>query len=462
MARSRGPIGAQVDALVEAVTAELVALAPSRDAAALRADVGHDAAQLVGALIDADGLHTLDELTAYLAALGPHVESLRDATPADLRGGALLAGKAAWLQTPSTLADLLVAADARHATTRSHTYYRHALELAHAVASIDLVPTEHELDAIDRYRTTLLQAMDRAGVRRPGAAAPAAAVPAPATPSPPVTATPTKTLDELLAELDALVGLREVKAEVRRLADLLHVQALRAQRGLPTVETSLHVVFAGNPGTGKTTVARLLGGIYARLGAVSKGHLVEVDRGGLVAGYVGQTATRTRDVVASALGGVLLIDEAHALARGQEHDFGREAIDTLVKMMEDHRGDLAVVAAGYTQPMQELLDTNPGLRSRFPKTIVFADYTDDELVEIFRRMGEGTAYHPSEGAEGRLRELLAAAERGPSFGNARWVRNVFEAAVSRHASRVAVLADPDIEQLSTLVADDVVAPGHPG
>ena len=159
---------------------------------------------------------------------------------------------------------------------------------------------------------------------------------------------PARPTEELLAELDALVGLANVKAEVRRLTSLLQVQQLRAERGLPVMETSHHLVFSGNPGTGKTTVARLLSQIYRAVGVVSKGHLVETDRADLVAGYVGQTAMKTQQVLEASLGGMLLIDEAYALARGGENDFGREAIDTLVKFMEDHRDDLAIVAAGYT------------------------------------------------------------------------------------------------------------------
>jgi SpoVK/Ycf46/Vps4 family AAA+-type ATPase len=206
-----------------------------------------------------------------------------------------------------------------------------------------------------------------------------------------------------LAELDELVGLRVVKDDVHRLTSLIRVQRLRAERGLPTVDSSHHLVFTGNPGTGKTTVARLLARIYRSLGVVSGGHLVETDRSYLVAGYVGQTAPRTRAVLEQALGGMLLIDEAYALARGGENDFGREAIDTLVKFMEDHRDDLAVVAAGYPAEMDQLIDTNPGLRSRFTRTLHFEDYTDDELVQIFERLGARAHYQPTPEAVVQLR-----------------------------------------------------------
>jgi len=249
-----------------------------------------------------------------------------------------------------------------------------------------------------------------------------------------------------------------VKASVRQLTNLLQVQQLRASHELPILDTSLHLVFSGNPGTGKTTVARLLARIYRALDVLSKGQLVEADRSQLVAGYVGQTAIKTRAVVEQAIGGMLLIDEAYALARGGENDFGREAIDTLVKLMEDHRDDLAVVAAGYTDEMAAFIASNPGLRSRFTRTIGFADYTDDELVEIFIRMGESSQYHPTDGAIARLRTILAATPRDKGFGNARFIRNLFEAAVSNQASRLVHVDEPDPEQLTTLVADDLPAP----
>ena len=239
-------------------------------------------------------------------------------------------------------------------------------------------------------------AFDAAGVPRPGhrgasgpGPAPAAA-PSAAAPELP----PPRPIEELLTELDALVGLEQVKTDVRRLTSLLRIQRLREERGLPTLETSHHLVFTGNPGTGKTTVARLLSQILRALGIVSKGHLVETDRSGLVAGYVGQTAPRTRGVLESALGGTLLIDEAYALARGSEQDFGREAIDTLVKFMEDHRDDLAVIAAGYPDEMAMLIDTNPGLRSRFTRTIHFPDFTTEELIAIFESMSAANRYQP--------------------------------------------------------------------
>ena len=258
--------------------------------------------------------------------------------------------------------------------------------------------------------------------------------------------------------MDALVGLDQVKADVRRLTSLLRIQKLREERGLPTLETSHHLVFTGNPGTGKTTVARLLSQILRALGIVSKGHLVETDRSHLVAGYVGQTAVRTREAMESALGGTLLIDEAYALARGSEQDFGREAIDTIVKFMEDHRDDLAVIAAGYPDEMAELIDANPGLKSRFVRTVHFPDYTTEELVAIFELMGKDKQYHLDDQGRARLAEVIEAEPRTRGFGNARFVRNVFEAAVAHQAERLAAVAAPTDDELTTLTAADVVPP----
>ena len=262
-------------------------------------------------------------------------------------------------------------------------------------------------------------------------------------------------IEELLAELDDARRPRPVKADVRRLTSLLRIQQLRQERELPTLETSHHLVFTGNPGTGKTTVARLLSQILRTLGLVSKGHLVESDRSHLVAGYVGQTATKTRAVLESALGGTLLIDEAYALARGGENDFGREAIDTVVKYMEDHRDDLALIAAGYPTEMVEFVDANPGLKSRFTRFIDFPDYTTDELVEIFERMSGDVRYELDDSGRAALRTVIEAEPRTRGFGNARFVRNLFEEAVGRQADRLAAVAEPTDEQLTTLTAADI-------
>jgi hypothetical protein len=453
-----------VDAFVEGVGADLGELS-GRDH---RRDVMVEASDLVAAVIDSDERHSTAELEAWLDDIGSRLEPPVLVSSQRLRESETLEGKRAWLHRSSTLFDLLVRADARDGTSRASRYYDHGIRLAHATASLDLVPSPDEITAIDTFRNVLLAAFDAAGVTRPGqrpGGSPPAGAPTPAAGATagPVASVepvlpPARPIEELLAELDALVGLAQVKADVRRLTSLLRIQRLREERGMPTLETSHHIVFTGNPGTGKTTVARLLSQILRSLHIVSKGHLVETDRSHLVAGYVGQTAARTRAVMESALGGTLLIDEAYALARGGENDFGREAIDTVVKFMEDHRDDLAVIAAGYPDEMATLIDSNPGLKSRFARTIDFPDYTTDELLAIFESMSATNRYELDEGGALALAAVIDAEPRTRGFGNARFVRNVFEAMVSRQAERLASVEAPTDEQLTTLTAADVVAP----
>jgi Holliday junction resolvasome RuvABC ATP-dependent DNA helicase subunit len=283
-----------------------------------------------------------------------------------------------------------------------------------------------------------------------GSAAAVAVAPAAAEAAAP--SLPAKSLDELLAELDELVGLDSVKEEIHRQSAILRVQALRSQAGLKDPTITRHLVFVGNPGTGKTTVARLVGGIYRALGLLSQGQLVEVDRSELVAGYLGQTAIKTAEVAAKALGGVLFIDEAYALSGDQ---YGEEAINTLVKEMEDHRGDLVVIVAGYPTPMERFIAENPGLASRFRTTIAFADYADDELAGILRQLAAQADYDLSDAAEAAFRTLLAAQPRDSSFGNGRFVRNVFEAAIGHQAWRLRDVAEPTTAQLRELLPTDI-------
>jgi stage V sporulation protein K len=266
-----------------------------------------------------------------------------------------------------------------------------------------------------------------------------------------------KSLDELISDLHSLVGLERVKSDVAQLVNFLKVQQLRQSKGLDTRPVSRHLVFYGNPGTGKTTVARLLGQIYQALGVLSKGHLVETDRSGLVAGYVGQTALKVREVVESALGGILFIDEAYALNVGQGWDFGQEAIDTLLKLMEDHRDDLIVVAAGYTDKMNAFLSSNPGLRSRFNKYLSFEDYSPEQLVEIFHLFCENAGYQICQPTRDNLLKLFCVLfeTRDETFGNGRLARNLFETTISNQANRIVGMTDISVENLSTITTDDI-------
>ncbi|MDF8264472.1 AAA family ATPase [Luteipulveratus flavus] len=263
-------------------------------------------------------------------------------------------------------------------------------------------------------------------------------------------------LEELLAQLDDLTGLATVKREVHRQVAILRMEKLRSEAGLRAATITRHLVFVGNPGTGKTTVARLVSGIYASLGLLSKGQLVEVDRSELVAGYLGQTATKTAEVVASAVGGVLFIDEAYSLTAGEHTDqYGREAVDTLVKEMEDHRDDLVVIVAGYPEPMETFIATNPGLASRFRTTVEFADYSDDELADILSGLAADADYELAPEALDAFRTTLSGTTRDRSFGNGRYARNTLEAAIGRHAWRLREVDEPTLDQLRTLSADDL-------
>ena len=269
---------------------------------------------------------------------------------------------------------------------------------------------------------------------------------------------PPENIEELKKELNEYIGLDTVKKEVESLINLVTVQKMRKENGLPVNDLSLHMVFSGNPGTGKTMVARLMARIYKSLGILSKGHLVEVDRSGLVAGYVGQTAIKTGEAIQKAMGGVLFIDEAYALTNRGGSDYGQEAVDTLLKAMEDHRDDLIVIVAGYTELMEEFVHSNPGLESRFNRFLNFPDYTVQEMMDIFDMRCRKSGYELAEDARGLLRSLLALLSLDvKGFGNARGVRNLFERTVAAQANRLAALPDVTREMLMTLTADDLRA-----
>jgi hypothetical protein len=345
--------------------------------------------------------------------------------------------------------------DSRHGTNFADRARQALFQFANLVIKFDGAVTPREAAALSEFKRTLYPggpqdapAKDEAGK--------AVAEPEPVEEELP----PPRPLEELLAELDALVGLDRVKADVRQLINFLKVQKLREGQGLKSLPASRHLVFYGNPGTGKTTVARLVSQIYRTLGVLRRGHLVETDRAGLVAGYVGQTAMKVRDVTTKALGGVLFIDEAYTLASGGANDFGQEAVETLLKMMEDHRDDLVVIVAGYTGRMQEFLDSNPGLRSRFNKHIHFDDYGVEQLVRIFKTFCQKADFKLTEGAEKELASVFGVlcASRDETFGNARAARNLFEATLSKQANRLVSLPKVDREILSAIEAADI--PGH--
>ena len=325
----------------------------------------------------------------------------------------------------------------------------------HGEASADQISIEH----LTSYTTMLETFLKEYGVKKTSTEK-FYQIPL-AEPSPSFNINDGTSVEQLLEELNQLTGLTQVKEAVNRLVNLIRVQKLRENRGFKNQASSKHMVFSGNPGTGKTTVARMLGKIFKHLGVLPSGQLVEVDRSSLVSGYIGQTATKTQEAIEKAMGGILFIDEAYALTVNKgEQDFGQEAVDTLLKSMEDHRDNLLVIVAGYPEPMEQFLASNPGLLSRFNHFICFEDYTSLELTEILERQCSQQEYHLSKDAKEAAKCYFDTLTKNPpaNFANARDVRNFLEKAIANHASRIIQLPETTDEILTCIEKEDLPLP----
>jgi Holliday junction resolvasome RuvABC ATP-dependent DNA helicase subunit len=354
------------------------------------------------------------------------------------------------MDRPPAFFQAIVRADQANRTCAAQDVYASLQEIGRLAGAMDGDIGREDLAVLTGLMWVLRRAMEAAGV---GAAAEKQQESDGTEPE-------NETLEQLQEKLRRLVGLEKVKERVDTLVNTIRVRQLRQKHELPVPPMSLHMVFTGNPGTGKTTVARLMARILEKLGVLPKGHLVEVDRSGLVAGYVGQTALKVDERVKAALGGVLFIDEAYALVVGRgEEDFGYEAVDALVKAMEDNRDNLVVIVAGYPEKMLQFIDSNPGLRSRFSIYIEFEDYDADEMQQILERICDDQGYILSSAARAQTQRWFVqqVARRAASFANARDVRNLFEASIANHANRLASVPEPTQRELMQLEVQDFPA-----
>jgi Holliday junction resolvasome RuvABC ATP-dependent DNA helicase subunit len=456
--RSAGPILSQ--AFSESLAALVRCFEPAfsegywRYGQTLDEPISSFALHLFSKLVMADGALALWEYNNFREYFGYDC-SLEEAS-------ALLQWKAS--QAPRLLREMpsFLTTIARYDQLHGTAYSAEAVDEVQRLGEVIIAGGEdvrqHELRILEEYVTTLRQQLASAGLGQLGVEHMARKKHGVMPSAKETIEQATEDLKFAIAELQALVGLEAVKQEVENLVNLLRVRQLRAMSGLPNADITLHMVFSGNPGTGKTSVARILAKLYKSMGVLPAGGLVETDRSGLVAGYVGQTALRVRDVVSRALGGVLFIDEAYALSsETSQGDYGHEAIETLLKLMEDHRDNLVVIVAGYTAKMEQFLSSNPGLRSRFNRFVEFPDYSPRELHEIFLRMAEGAHYSVSSEASKVAEEYFTGVMKQPAlqFGNARFVRNFFENALIAQSNRLAKIIAPERDELSLILPQDL-------